>query len=64
MEVQLHAFLNLDTRWRWMVSNITCHFTPTTNWIGGWLGPKASLNAMIKKNNIFPDTAKKQTLYV
>jgi hypothetical protein len=43
--------LNLDTRWRWVAS-----FTPRklhprkiitgTHWIGGWVGPRAGLDAI------------------
>jgi hypothetical protein len=47
--------LNLDTRWRWVVN-----FTPralypqgkdpgTTNWIRGWVGPRAVLDTVAKR---------------
>jgi hypothetical protein len=46
--------LNLGTRWRWVVS-----FTPRplyprerapgTDWIGGWVGPRAVLDAVVKR---------------
>jgi hypothetical protein len=42
--------LDLGTRWRWVVSLCRCHVTlgkqaPSTHWIGGWLGPRAGLDA-------------------
>jgi hypothetical protein len=50
--------LNLGTRWRWLAS-----FTPQalypgerapgTHWIGGWVGPRAGLNAVAKRNNTY-----------
>jgi hypothetical protein len=36
----------------WSASRL-CHFTPSTHWIGGWVGPRASLNVM-KKGKILP----------
>jgi hypothetical protein len=46
--------LDLSTRWRWVVS-----FTPRplyprgrepgTHWIGGWVGPRAVLDAAVKR---------------
>jgi hypothetical protein len=46
------TFLNLGTRWRWVVS-----FTPQllypgerapgTHWIGGWVGPRAGLDVPV-----------------
>jgi hypothetical protein len=46
--------LDLGTRWRWVVS-----FTPrplyprerapSTHWIGGWVGPRAGLDAEVKR---------------
>jgi hypothetical protein len=44
------TFLDLGTRWRWMVS-----FTPgerafSTHWIGGWVGPGVRLDAVEKGN--------------
>jgi hypothetical protein len=46
--------LDLGTRWRWVVS-----FTPQplypqgkspgTHWIGGWVGPRAVLDAVVKR---------------
>jgi hypothetical protein len=54
VEIQLHAFFNLGTRWRQVVS-----FTPrppyprkrapATHWIGGWVGPRAVLDAVVKR---------------
>jgi hypothetical protein len=44
--------LNLVTRWRQVVS--FTHFTPSertpgTHWIGGWVGPRAGLDAVAKR---------------
>jgi hypothetical protein len=36
----------------WPVS-CPSHFTPRTNWTGGWVGPRASLNAL-KKRKVLP----------
>jgi hypothetical protein len=49
VEVQLHAFLDLSTRWRWVVS-----FTPrvkatATHWIGRWVSSRALLGAVVKR---------------
>jgi hypothetical protein len=38
VEVQLHAFFNLGTRKRL-----------SGQWIGGWVGPRAGLNAVVKR---------------
>jgi hypothetical protein len=45
------AFLDLGTSWRWMVSSCPGRFTPAervngTHWLGGWVGPTASLDDM------------------
>jgi hypothetical protein len=55
MEVQRHSFFDLGTRWRWVVSFTTRSFylrerppPPNTHWIGGWVGPRAGLDAMVK----------------
>jgi hypothetical protein len=60
--------LDLGTRWRWVVS-----FTPPatlppgkakspwyTHWIGGWVGPKAGLDAVVKRKT-FPASAGTRT---
>jgi hypothetical protein len=54
VEVQLHAFFELGTRWRWVVS-----FTPRPlypqekslwyHWIGGWVGLRAVLDEVVKR---------------
>jgi hypothetical protein len=51
---KLHSFFDLSTRWRWVVS-----FTPRplyprvrvpgTHCIGGWVGPRAVLDAVVKR---------------
>jgi len=51
--------LNVGTRLRWVAS-----FTPRplyprckppgTRWIGGWVGPRAGLEAVAKRNNPYP----------
>jgi hypothetical protein len=54
VKVYFHSFFDLGTRWRWVVS-----FTPRplypgerasdTHWIGGWVGPRAVLDAAVKR---------------
>jgi hypothetical protein len=51
--------LNLGSRWRWLAS-----FTPrplclrgkslSTNWTGGWVGPRAGLDALVRRKNSSP----------
>jgi hypothetical protein len=55
MEVQLHAYLIsvLDVG-EWSAS-CPIHFTPresvpSTHWIEGWLGPRAGMDAFVKRN--------------
>jgi hypothetical protein len=48
------GILNLSARWNWMVSFTLRHFTPRkkapgTHWIGGWVGPRAGLDAVAKR---------------
>jgi hypothetical protein len=60
VEVLLDSFFDLGTRWRWVVS-----FTPRplyhhgkapdTHWIGGWVGPRSSLDTCRREK--FPSTA-------
>jgi hypothetical protein len=59
-EVQLLLILNLGTRWGWVVS-VTPRprftpggRTPGTHWIGGWVGPRAGLDAETKRKIICP----------
>jgi hypothetical protein len=59
-EVQLLLILNLGTRWGWVVS-ITPRprFTPGerttgTHWIGGWVGPRAGLDAGLEEKTSAP----------
>jgi hypothetical protein len=75
-EVQLLLILDLGTRWGWVVS-ITqwLHFTPgertpCTHWIGGWVGPRAGLDAGARRKILCPcwesnpdRPAHSQTLY-
>jgi hypothetical protein len=30
------------------------HFTPSTHWRGGWVGPRAGLNMMVKRLSPYP----------
>jgi hypothetical protein len=46
--------LNLGTRWRWMVSFTPWPLyhrerAPGTHWIGGWVWPRAVLDAVVKR---------------
>jgi hypothetical protein len=50
VEVQLHAFFDLGTRWRRVVSFMPRERTRGTHWIGGWVGPRAGLDAVMKRN--------------
>jgi hypothetical protein len=54
VEVQLHAFLDFGTRWRWVVSFAPRLDTPRdralgTHWIAVWVGPRAVLDAVVKR---------------
>jgi hypothetical protein len=40
------AVLDLGTRWRWAVSVTPSRFTSCTHWVGGCVGPRASLEAV------------------
>jgi hypothetical protein len=75
-EVYLLVILNLGTRWGWVVSvtpRPRCtpgERTPGIHWIGGWVGPRAGLDAEAWKKIIWacrgpnPDRpARSQTLY-
>jgi hypothetical protein len=54
VDVQIHIFLNSAlARSEWSASR-PCRFTPTekapyTNWIGGWVGPRAGLDDVEKR---------------
>jgi len=53
--------LKLGTIWEWLAPR-SDHFTPgqrvpDTHWIGGWVGYRAVLNAVAKKENPFPAPA-------
>jgi hypothetical protein len=46
--------LDLGTRWKWVVSFTPGRFAPRerapgTHWIGGWVGPRAGLDAVVKR---------------
>jgi hypothetical protein len=46
--------LDFDTRLRWVVSFMTRPLhpqgrTPRTHWLGGWVGPRAGLDAVMKR---------------
>jgi hypothetical protein len=41
--------LDLDTRWRWEVSFTARQRAPGTHWIGHWVGPRAVLDAVVKR---------------
>jgi len=41
--------LKHGTRWRWVV-----RFTPGIHWIGGWAGPGAGLDAVVKRKILSP----------
>jgi hypothetical protein len=50
-------FLDLGTKWRSVVSFMHRPLyspgnDPGTHWIGGWMGPRAGLNAMEKRKII------------
>jgi hypothetical protein len=54
-EVQLLLILNLGTRWGWVVSVTPWprftpgKRTPGTHWIEGWVGPRAGLDAGVRR---------------
>jgi hypothetical protein len=51
--------LDLGTRWRWVVTfTPLSRFTtgegaPATHWIGGWVGPRAGLDAVEKRTILY-----------
>jgi hypothetical protein len=54
VEVQLHAFLTLALNGGEWSASRPGRFTPRerapgTHWIGGWVGPKAGLDAVLKR---------------
>jgi hypothetical protein len=59
-EVQLLLILNLGTRWGWVVSItpqprfIPGERTPGTHWTGGWVGPRACLDAGARRKILCP----------
>jgi hypothetical protein len=62
VEVQLHTFFNLGTRWRWVVSG---RFTsrirdPGTHRIGGYLYSKTRLD-VLSKGKIIPAPVRNKT---
>jgi hypothetical protein len=54
VKVQIHAFFDFGTRWRWVISFTSRSLypregAPGTHWIGGWVGPRAVLDAVVKR---------------
>jgi hypothetical protein len=54
VDVYIHIFLTSELVGEWSASR-PCRFTsgerdPGTHWIGGWVGPRAGLDAMEKRN--------------
>jgi hypothetical protein len=50
----LHSFFDLGTRWRWVISFTPQPLypqgkSPSTHWIGGWVGPRVVLEAVVKR---------------
>jgi hypothetical protein len=65
VEVYIHAFFDLGTRWNEWSASHPGHFTPReggpgTHWIGGWVGPRAVLDAVVKRK--IPSPAGNRTL--
>jgi hypothetical protein len=59
-------YLQLGTGW-WSASRL-CHFTlgetdPSTHWIGGWVGPRAGLDAVKNREILLPPQAKISQTY-
>jgi hypothetical protein len=48
MKVQFHALTSALDGGEWSVSRLG-RFTPGTHWIGGWVGPRAGLDAVAKR---------------
>jgi hypothetical protein len=63
VEVKLYAFLTLALDGAEWSASYPCCFTlgdsPGTQWIGGWVDPRASLDMVAKKNILVP--ARNQT---
>jgi hypothetical protein len=59
-EVQLLLILNIGSRWGWVVSTTPRprftprERTPGTNWVGGWVGPRAGLDAGARIKVLYP----------
>jgi hypothetical protein len=54
VKVQLHAFFDLGTRWRCVVSFTPLPLYPReripgVHWIGGWVDPRDGLDAVVKR---------------
>jgi hypothetical protein len=47
-EVYSSAILDLCTKWEWSASR-PGNLTPSTHWIGGWVSPRAGLDAVEKR---------------
>jgi hypothetical protein len=53
-EVQFHAFLTSVLDWSEYSASLPGHFTPRekapgTHWIGGWVGSRAGLDAVVTR---------------
>jgi len=51
------CILNLDTRWRWMVTFTSLPLypwgrAPSTHWIWGWVGPRPSVDVVADKKSL------------
>jgi hypothetical protein len=54
VDVYLHSFFHLGTRWRRVVSFMPRPLyhqgkRPDTRWMGGWVGPRAVLDAVVNR---------------
>jgi hypothetical protein len=54
VEVELHSFFDLGTKGGEWSASRTGRFTPRegapgTHWTGGWMGPRAVLDAVVKR---------------
>jgi hypothetical protein len=55
VDVYIHVFLTSALVGGEWSASCTCHFTPgkrtlSAHWIGGWVGPRAGLDAVEKRN--------------
>jgi hypothetical protein len=49
--------LDRGTKWKWSATRLgrfaAGEKAPSTHWIGGWVGPRAGLNALVNYRNMF-----------